>query len=87
SAAASRIIACSSVSARSIGQLPYTRCAGELGWNALALPEAAGGLGLGAVEQTVLMEQLGRRVACVPYFSTACLAATALAGCREAAGA
>ncbi|RQT18720.1 acyl-CoA dehydrogenase family protein [Burkholderia contaminans] len=55
----------------------------ELGWNALALPETAGGLGLGAVEQTVLMEQLGRRVACVPYFSTACLAATALAGCAE----
>lgn len=57
--------------------------AGELGWNALALPEAAGGMGLGAVEQTLLMEQLGRRVACVPYFSTAGLAATALAGCAE----
>ncbi|NTX28124.1 acyl-CoA/acyl-ACP dehydrogenase [Burkholderia pyrrocinia] len=59
----------------------WAALAGELGWNALALPEVAGGLGLGAVEQTVLMEQLGRRVACVPYFSTACLAATALAGC------
>ncbi|WP_412024448.1 acyl-CoA dehydrogenase family protein [Burkholderia cepacia] len=59
----------------------WAALAGELGWNALALPEAAGGLGLGAVEQTVLMEQLGRRVACVPYFSTACLAATALTGC------
>ncbi|WP_423368479.1 acyl-CoA dehydrogenase family protein [Burkholderia sp. LMG 32019] len=59
----------------------WATLAGELGWNALALPESAGGLGLGAVEQTVLMEQLGRRVACVPYFSTACLAATALAGC------
>ncbi|WP_423394346.1 acyl-CoA dehydrogenase family protein [Burkholderia sp. LMG 21824] len=59
----------------------WAALAGELGWNALALPEAAGGLGLGALEQTVLMEQLGRRVACVPYFSTACLAATALAGC------
>ncbi|NIF39581.1 acyl-CoA dehydrogenase [Burkholderia sp. Tr-862] len=59
----------------------WTTLAGELGWNALALPEAAGGMGLGAVEQTLLMEQLGRRVACVPYFSTACLAATALAGC------
>ncbi|MBY8604854.1 acyl-CoA/acyl-ACP dehydrogenase [Burkholderia arboris] len=59
----------------------WATLAGELGWNALALPEAAGGLGLGAVEQTVLMEQLGRRVACVPYFPTACLAATALAGC------
>ncbi|KVS34514.1 acyl-CoA/acyl-ACP dehydrogenase [Burkholderia cepacia] len=59
----------------------WAALAGELGWNALALPEAAGGLGLGAVEQTVLMEQLGRRIACVPYFSTACLAATALGGC------
>ena len=59
----------------------WSALAGELGWNALALPEAAGGMGLGAVEQTLLMEQLGRRVACVPYFSTACLAATALAGC------
>ncbi|WP_446901616.1 acyl-CoA dehydrogenase family protein [Burkholderia sp. YIM B11467] len=59
----------------------WAALAGELGWNALALAEAAGGLGLGAVEQTVLMEQLGRRVACVPYFSTACLAATALTGC------
>ncbi|AOL07032.1 MULTISPECIES: acyl-CoA dehydrogenase family protein [Burkholderia] len=58
----------------------WAALAGELGWNALALPEASGGLGLGAVEQTVLMEQLGRRIACVPYFSTACLAATALAG-------
>ncbi|VWC91270.1 acyl-CoA dehydrogenase [Burkholderia lata] len=58
----------------------WAALAGELGWNALSLPEAAGGLGLGAVEQTVLMEQLGRRVACVPYFSTACLAVTALAG-------
>ncbi|RQR58288.1 acyl-CoA dehydrogenase [Burkholderia sp. Bp9126] len=59
----------------------WATLAGELGWNALALPEAAGGMGLGALEQTLLMEQLGRRVACVPYFPTACLAATALARC------
>ncbi|MCA8093976.1 acyl-CoA/acyl-ACP dehydrogenase [Burkholderia anthina] len=61
--------------------------AGELGWNALSLPEATGGMGLGALEQMLLMEQLGRRVACVPYFSTACLAATALAGCADTAAA
>ncbi|KKL33729.1 acyl-CoA dehydrogenase [Burkholderia contaminans FFH2055] len=61
----------------------WAALAGELGWNALTLPEASGGLELGAVEQTVLMEQLGRRIACVPYFSTACLAATALAGCAD----
>ncbi|KVG28923.1 acyl-CoA dehydrogenase family protein [Burkholderia diffusa] len=62
----------------------WAALAGELGWNALSLPEAAGGMALGAVEQTLLMEQLGRRVACVPYFSTACLAATALADCSDA---
>lgn len=57
--------------------------AGELGWNALSLPEAAGGMGLGTLEQMLLMEQLGRRIACVPYLSTACLAATALAACAD----
>ncbi|WDD92163.1 acyl-CoA/acyl-ACP dehydrogenase [Burkholderia sp. FERM BP-3421] len=59
----------------------WTTLAGELGWNALALPEAVGGTGLGAVEQMLLMEQLGARLACVPYFPTTCLAATALAQC------
>lgn len=59
----------------------WAALSGELGWNALALPEAAGGMGLGALEQTLLMEQLGRRLACVPYFSTVCVAATALARC------
>ncbi|MGF7130110.1 alkylation response protein AidB-like acyl-CoA dehydrogenase [Paraburkholderia sp. EB58] len=58
--------------------------AGELGWCALAVPEAAGGAGLGAMELVLLMEQMGRRLACVPYFSTACLAATALAQCDSA---
>ncbi|WP_425495748.1 acyl-CoA dehydrogenase family protein [Paraburkholderia hayleyella] len=55
----------------------------ELGWSALAIPEAMGGIGLGVVEQVLLMEQLGRRLACVPYFSTGCLAAAALAQCDE----
>ncbi|MDR8726305.1 acyl-CoA dehydrogenase family protein [Burkholderia pseudomultivorans] len=63
----------------------WAALSGELGWNALALPETAGGMGLGAVEQVVLMEQLGRRIACVPYFSTACVAATALADCTTPA--
>ncbi|PZR43138.1 acyl-CoA dehydrogenase family protein [Paraburkholderia fungorum] len=59
--------------------------AGELGWCALTVPEAAGGAGLGAMELVLLMEQMGRRLACVPYFSTVCLAATALAQCESAA--
>jgi alkylation response protein AidB-like acyl-CoA dehydrogenase len=55
--------------------------AGELGWCALSVPEAAGGAGLGAIETTLLMEAIGQRLACIPYFSTVCLAATVLALC------
>lgn len=57
--------------------------ASELGWCALTVPEAAGGAGLGALELVLLMEQMGRRLACVPYFATVCLAATALAQCES----
>jgi alkylation response protein AidB-like acyl-CoA dehydrogenase len=57
----------------------------ELGWCALTVPEAAGGAGLGAMELVLLMEQMGRRLACVPYFGTVCLAATALGRCESAA--
>jgi alkylation response protein AidB-like acyl-CoA dehydrogenase len=53
----------------------------ELGWCGLTVPERAGGAGLGAMELVLLMEQLGRRLACVPYFGTAVLAAQALARC------
>ncbi|CAB3669091.1 Acyl-CoA dehydrogenase FadE27 [Paraburkholderia sediminicola] len=59
--------------------------AGELGWCALTVPEAAGGAGLGAMELVLLMEEMGRRLACVPYFGTVCLAATALAQCESEA--
>lgn len=52
----------------------------ELGWCGVHLPEAAGGLGLGLglVELVLLQEQLGRRLACVPFFDSVALAATAL---------
>ena len=42
----------------------------ELGWPALTVPEAAGGLGLGFVELAVVLEELGRVVAPVPYLAT-----------------
>lgn len=50
----------------------------ELGWCGVAIPESAGGMGLGQVERALLMEQLGRRLACVPYLGSACLATDAL---------
>jgi len=50
----------------------------ELGWCGVHLPEAVGGLGLGMVELTLLQEQMGRRLACVPFFDSVVLAATLL---------
>ena len=50
----------------------------ELGWCGVHLPEEAGGLGLGLVELVLLQEQLGRRLACVPFFDSVALAATVL---------
>ena len=50
----------------------------ELGWCGVHLPESAGGLGLGLIELVLLQEQLGRRLACVPFFDSVALAATVL---------
>ena len=47
---------------------------GELGWCALPVPEAQGGLGLGCVELAILMEETRRRLAPVPVLSTLGLA-------------
>ena len=41
-----------------------------LGWSALTVPEAAGGLGLGAVEEAVVIEELGRALAPGPLLPT-----------------
>ncbi len=63
----------------------WKRIGGELGWTALCVPEAYGGVGLGAVELTALMERMGEHLLCAPFFSTVCLAAQAiLAGASEA---
>ncbi len=50
----------------------------EQGWTAVEVPEDRGGLGLGAVEAAVLLEEVGRHVAPAPFLSTL-LAAGALA--------
>ncbi|MGH9113716.1 MAG: acyl-CoA dehydrogenase family protein [Acidimicrobiales bacterium] len=46
------------------------RCLADLGWPALTVPEAAGGLGRGFVELAVVLEELGRVVAPGPYLAT-----------------
>lgn len=50
----------------------------DMGWCGVHLPEDVGGLGLGWIELSLLHEQLGRHLACVPFFEGIALAATAL---------
>jgi alkylation response protein AidB-like acyl-CoA dehydrogenase len=50
----------------------------QVGILGIHVPEAFGGAGLGHVELGVVLEELGRTLACVPYFSTVGLAANAL---------
>jgi alkylation response protein AidB-like acyl-CoA dehydrogenase len=52
----------------------------ELGWLGIAVPEDVGGLGMTAIEQAVVCEQLGYVDAPGPYFGTACLAIPGLVG-------
>src|SRR3954452_11235757 len=56
----------------------------ELGWPAVALPEAVGGLGLGFVELAVVVEQLGRVVAPGPFMATVTQFAPAVAAAGSA---
>lgn len=56
----------------------WERIGQELGWCATAIPEAYDGLDLGSVELVLLMEQMGRRLPCAPFFSTVCLATSVL---------
>ena len=55
----------------------------EQGWPGVAVAEARGGLGLGWVEAAVLLEEIGRHTAPVPY-APQLLALDALAGRRRA---
>ncbi|WP_137889418.1 acyl-CoA dehydrogenase family protein [Pseudomonas sp. 2FE] len=56
----------------------WQRLCGEMYWPAIHIPEEYGGLGLGFVELAILLEQMGRRLLCSPFFATACLATPAL---------
>jgi alkylation response protein AidB-like acyl-CoA dehydrogenase len=49
----------------------------DLGWPGLLIPESQGGLGLGLVDMTVVMEEMGRLPFPGPFFSSAVLATLA----------
>jgi alkylation response protein AidB-like acyl-CoA dehydrogenase len=61
----------------------WKRVGSELGWTAVAIPEAHGGLGLGWVEVVALQEVLGEALFCGPYLATVGLAASALAAAGD----
>src|SRR5580765_4886128 len=51
----------------------------EMGLQGLAIAEQHGGQGLGAIEQALVLDEMGRSAYAGPYFATSVLAATALA--------
>ena len=63
----------------------WKRVGAELGWTAVAIPEASGGLGLSWVEVVALQEVLGEALFCGPYLATVGLAASALQASGEGA--
>ncbi|MFZ4738397.1 MAG: acyl-CoA dehydrogenase family protein [Bradymonadia bacterium] len=56
----------------------WHRMGAELGWTAIAVPEAYDGVGAGSDTLAVLLEELGYGLACTPFFATVCLAAPAI---------
>ena len=64
-------------SARGYDPVVWKQLAG-LGLAGLAVPEAQGGQGAGALELGIVQEELGRELAGGPFFATACLAVQAL---------
>jgi alkylation response protein AidB-like acyl-CoA dehydrogenase len=57
----------------------------ELGWLALPIDEAYGGLGAGAVETAILMEAFGRGLVAEPYLATVVIGAGLIAECGHEA--
>ncbi|MEM0952938.1 MAG: acyl-CoA dehydrogenase family protein [Pseudomonadota bacterium] len=56
----------------------WQRVCGEMYWPAITIPEDHGGMGLGYVELTATLEQMGRHLFCAPFFSSVGLAGNAL---------
>ena len=56
----------------------WQQMAEQMGLQGLIIPEEFGGSGYSYVELTVVLEEMGRRLLCAPFFSTVVLAANAL---------
>src|SRR4051812_46125105 len=58
---------------------------GELGLTGICVPESHGGMGLGATEAALVLEEIGRNLTPSPFLTTAVAAARAIAGTQHAA--
>jgi len=56
----------------------WTQMAEQMGLQGLVIPEEYGGSGYSFVELIVVLEEMGRRLLCAPYFSTVVLAGQTL---------
>ena len=59
-------------------QAVWTQMAEQMGLQGLVIPEEFGGSGYSFVELIVVLEEMGRRLLCAPYFSTVVLAGQTL---------
>ncbi|MAI54005.1 MAG: hypothetical protein CBC55_06760 [Gammaproteobacteria bacterium TMED95] len=60
-------------------QAVWHQMSGELGLVGTHLPEAYGGFGFGMIELGIVLEEMGRRLYCGPFFSSAVLSGLAVA--------
>jgi alkylation response protein AidB-like acyl-CoA dehydrogenase len=56
----------------------WDQMAGQLGLQALTIPERYGGAGFSFLELAIVLEEMGRALVCSPYFATIGMAANAL---------
>ncbi len=56
----------------------WSQMGDQLGLQGLVIPEEFGGSGYGFIELVVVLEEMGRRLLCAPYFSSVVLAAQTL---------
>lgn len=57
---------------------PFWAKQAEMGWAAMCVPEAYGGLAMQLTDLAVVLEEMGRAMTPGPFFSTVCLAAEAV---------
>src|SRR4051794_11132345 len=56
----------------------------ELGFTGICIPESHGGLGLGATEAALVLEEIGRNLTPSPFLTTGLVAAKAIEGTAHA---